>query len=271
MNCPFCFAPSKDQTCSEPTSLLQWKRIIDLLHSWAVEGITFSGGDPFAKEDFPELLSYTHESSNRTVFIQVDTNGIGIKPNHFTPLKKCVDLLGLPLDGARPEIHCLLRGENHFKIMIHLLPELVRHQIPLKINTIVSNKNIESLEEIGYLLKSIPVKIWSLYEFWSLGKVGIANPSEFEIPHSLFTEKTNTIISQFPNLPIEINSIQNRRSAYFFVNDQSIAYTIDKKDPSRYSILGSIFSEDVLVKWLQEADPLAVQKRLEQRREASTQ
>lgn len=271
MNCPFCFAPSKNQTCSETTSLVQWKRIIDLLHSWAVEGITFSGGDPFAKDDFPELLSYTHESSPRTLFIQVDTNGIGIQPNHFTLLKKCVNLLGLPLDGAQPEIHRLLRGENHFEIMMHLLPELAHHQIPLKINTIVCSKNIESLEEMGHFLQSIPIKLWSLYEFWSLGKVGIANPSEFEIPHALFTEKTNAIRSQFPNLPIEINSIDDRQNAYFFVNDQSVAYTIDRKDPSRYAILGSIFSEDVLLRWLQEADPLAVQKRLEQRREASTQ
>ena len=253
------------------TSLEQWKRIIDLLHSWAVEGITFSGGDPFAQEDFPELLSYTHESSNKTIFIQVDTNGIGIKSNHFTPLKKYVNLLGLPLDGAQPEIHRLLRGENHFEIIMDLLPKLVLNQIPLKINTIVCNKNIKSLEEIGHFLRSIPVKIWSLYEFWSLGKVGIANPLEFEIPHSLFAEKTNAITSQFPDIPIEINSIHNRRDAYFFVNDQSIAYTIDKKDPSRYAMLGSIFSENVLLRWLQEANPLSVKKRLEQRREASTQ
>src|SRR5688572_4874076 len=94
MQCPFCYLPFD----GERSSLADWKNIVDRLHAWNVSSITFGGGDPLRYREFPELLSYAAHLESRARFIQLDTNAILLRSEHYSLLEQTVDLLGLPLD-----------------------------------------------------------------------------------------------------------------------------------------------------------------------------
>lgn len=264
MSCSFCFSPFKGFDNKNPTSLASWKLIIDRLKAWNVKNITFSGGDPFASVDFPLLLSYTLGLFRREIFLQIDTNGIGINSNHYSALSE-VGLVGLPLDGGNSEVHSRVRKDGHFETIMQLLPDFARHQIPLKINTLVCSKNIKDLTQIGLLLSSFPIKRWSLYEFWPLGPVGLTNQFEFAIPHSLYQSEVEKVQAEFPKLHVEMGSIESRSQAYFFVNDEGLAFTVNKLNCSEYIFLGSIFGDSIIELWAEHGNPSLVQKRFEYR------
>lgn len=245
MVCPYCYCPFDANEAGIDT----WKRIIDHIARWGTKSITFGGGDPFLYDDFPELLSYTAQSG-RISIIQVDTNGICLAKGDYPLIKATVDLLGIPLDGSNSEIHRSMRlHASHFDIVHRLLGDLTEAGVSIKINTVVSKKNIDDLENLAEVLSLFQIKIWSLYEFWALGPWGLEHAAEHSLSSEYFLEKAEYIRDKCRFARVEIGSVEDRRRAYFFVSHAGRVYTIDRVDPCKYVELGSIFDEGVLEAW----------------------
>lgn len=262
MTCPYCYLPF-DGT---ETNLGLWKKIIDRVIKWESQSITFGGGDPFIYPEFQELLLYTRQNHKSVKLIQVDTNGIRLRNEHYQLLRENSDLVGLPLDGSNSQIHQLMRQHsNHFKIVIHLLDELTKNGIAIKVNTVVSKINIDDLERISELLRNFPIKSWSLYEFWALGPSGVEHADKYTLPHDIFMEKASYIQKIHYSSHVDIDTVDKRHHVYFFVSQTGRAYTIDHKNPYMYIELGSIFDNAVLQKWDAHADQRKMLARIESR------
>lgn len=193
----------------------------------------------------PELIT---AARNCGFFVHVDTNGIGLRRTQETIslLSKGIDLLGLPLDGPRAEIHDRMRStESHFNLVVELLRWLAPYMEKVKINTVVSKYNASAIAEMVPLVASLRPSRWSLYQYWPLSH-GRRATTHHRISESRFSTITASLPETVRGVTVEVNPLPVRRLTYPFVSHNGTIYVHDESDDSSYSILGSIFDDAVI-------------------------
>ena len=246
MACPFCYCPF----VKGETNLRLWKKIVDKLIELGCSMITFGGGDPFFHKGFSELLEYTYLKGKKKLFIHIDSNGLALKEHHYPILRKTVSLLGLPIEGGSAAIHDAIRNFNgHYQIIHKILRDTKEFSLPIKINKVVVNKNIEDLENIMKAISGYSIKTWSLYEFWPIGPLATKNLLNYFIDTKEFLIKTSEIKKACSFTKVEIGSVKSRHHSCFMVSDRGETYTVKYDDRFKYVKLGSIFQESVSTKW----------------------
>ncbi|MFO7772968.1 MAG: radical SAM protein [Dehalococcoidia bacterium] len=254
LGCAFCYVPFDGRGYGD---LSLWQRIIAQCEIWRPRMITFEGGDPFNYCDFPLLLQRIARDG---LFVQVDSNALGLRDQHIPILKEAVNLVSLPLEGPK-DIHSRMRNHHsHFDIVLSWIERLLEEEIPVKVNTVVTSVNIGTLEELALLLRNFPIDLWTLYQFWPIGP-GKTNRVQFELPEEDFAKITSSIAMRYTFTRIEVSRISNRLLSYFFVRSTGSVYVVRKDDPEEYVELGSAFDHDILDKWLKHVNPEAVQDR----------
>ena len=126
--------------------------------------ITFGGGDSFSKRSFRNSCILAKEEG---LFTQVDTNGISITKSDFEFIEKYVDLIGISLDGIG-EVHNFMRkSKNLFNKVETVLETLNGVKTKIKINTILTNQNKETIQDLyRYLMQYDNIYSWSIYQFF---------------------------------------------------------------------------------------------------------
>ena len=241
MSCEWCYVPF----AGERPDPAVCKRIIERSAAIGFEVFTFGGGDPFLYQFLPELIAL---AKNRGLFVHVDTNGIGLQCTQATIslLTEGIDLLGLPLDGPRADIHDRMRSsESHFGLALDRLSWLRPFMAKIKINTFVSKGNIYTIPEMVPLIARLGPSRWSLYQYWPLshGKTAMTRHLISDEQFSSMTEKLPAIID---GVRVEVNSLSVRRLTYPFVSHDGTIYIHDETDYSSYRILGPIFDDEVI-------------------------
>lgn len=245
MSCEWCYVPF----AGERPDPVVCERIIERSAEIGFEVFTFGGGDPLLYGFLPDLLS---SASRRGLFVHVDTNGIGLQCTDATVslLTDAIDLLGLPLDGPRSDIHDRMRSSfSHFELVVDRLTWLRPFMSKVKINTFVSKCNADTIQEMVPLIARLGPSRWSLYQYWPLsqGKAAIARHVISDEQFSRTTEKLPAIID---GVRVEVNPIPARRLTYPFVSHDGTVYIHDQRDESSYEILGPIFEEAVITELL---------------------
>jgi MoaA/NifB/PqqE/SkfB family radical SAM enzyme len=245
MSCEWCYVPF----VGERPDPVVCERIIERSAEIGFEVFTFGGGDPLLYGFLPDLLALARRCG---LFVQVDTNGIGLECTDATVslLTNDIDLLGLPLDGPRSDIHDRMRSAtSHFELVIDRLTWLRPFMSKVKINTFVSKRNANTIREMVPLIARLGPSRWSLYQYWPLsqGKAAIARHVISDEQFSITTGKLPAIID---GVRVEVNPIPARRLTYPFVSHDGTVYIHDQKDESSYEILGSIFEEAVITELL---------------------
>jgi PqqA peptide cyclase len=144
LQCPYCSNPQQLLAAREELPTLVWKRVIDEAAALGVLQIHFSGGEPTARRDLPELVGHAHAA--------------GLYSNLITS--------GVLLDGAR--LHRLaVAGLDHVQLSIQdvdpAAAERIGHYpgaqakklafagqvraagLPLTLNAVVHRQNLERL------------------------------------------------------------------------------------------------------------------------------
>lgn len=242
LSCDFCYIPFNNEECKD---LDLWKNIIDKCKSLNAKIITFGGGDPFMYKDFYTLLEYTYDGK---IFIQVDTNALGLTEKHLNSINSCVDLVSLPVDGTEL-VHSKMRKNTlHYQVVMKWLKRFNELGIPVKINTVLTKYNYSNLYDLAQILNKYIISKWSIYQYWALGPLK-HNRVVFELTDDEYFNITSNLMSNFSNLNIEQSSLRSRYNSYFFVTQTSRVYVMDKKNQEEYVELGSIFDQDIIKKW----------------------
>lgn len=245
MSCEWCYVPF----AGERPDPMVCERIVARSAEIGFEVFTFGGGDPLLYGFLPDLLASARRCG---LFVHVDSNGIGLECTNATLsiLSNEIDLLGLPLDGPRPDIHDRIRSAaSHFELIIDRLTWLRPFMSKVKINTFVSKRNANTIHEMVPLIARLGPSRWSLYQYWPLsqGKAAIAQHIISDEQFLTTTGKLPTIID---GVRVEVNPIPARRLTYPFVSHDGTVYIHDEKDESSYKILGSIFENAVVTQLL---------------------
>jgi MoaA/NifB/PqqE/SkfB family radical SAM enzyme len=245
MACPYCYCPFQ----TKPVTLTQCLSIVDRCVEIGAKIITFGGGDPFLFDGFPDLLKH---AAQKNIHIHVDTNGLKLAAKHYALLCDTTQLLGLPLDGPTAQIHGLMRAtpDHHFHIVLKHLREISRSSLRIKVNTMVSSLNKQHMDELGLMLASYQLDIWSLYQFWPFTGITKLNDRHL-LPTTEFEQLLVELRMREHSFRLEAGPIEERRGTYFFVAHTGLVYVDEPGDSGEYRFLGSVFDDSTVDTWLQ--------------------
>ncbi len=159
LNCEFCYVGHKNYPELETSDL---KKIIFKIYNEAnVPSVSFTGGEPLLRKDIIGLIEYAHKIGLWTNLI---TNGTLLERDVVKSLKKSgLNSAQVSLEGPDKGIHDAITGiDGAFEKTIKGIKNLLEQGIPVHTNTTVSRHNLQHLEEIVLLVKSLGLKRLSM-------------------------------------------------------------------------------------------------------------
>ena len=97
LKCVHCYAHAREAAAEKELTTAEGKAVLDDLADFGVPVILFSGGEPLARKDLPELAEYAVQKGMRAV---ISTNGTLITPETARRLKDIgLSYIGISLDG----------------------------------------------------------------------------------------------------------------------------------------------------------------------------
>lgn len=122
--------------------------------------IMLTGGEPFLREDIFDIIS---ELKRNNTIIEITTNATLIDENIAQNLSKLLnpkyDYVQVSLDGADELTHEKTRGKNTFKKTIDGIKLLLKHNIFVTVNCVVTTMNINQIIQLYDLVETLGVKL----------------------------------------------------------------------------------------------------------------
>ena len=135
------------------------ERLVTLLSSMGITKIRLTGGEPFVRTDLMQLIRRISAIAGIND-IHLTTNGILTRP-HISELKSLgIASINLSLDTLNKERFKMITRRDEFINTWETLQLLLKHEIPVKINTVVmEDKNIEDIVSMIELTKDHPISV----------------------------------------------------------------------------------------------------------------
>jgi radical SAM protein with 4Fe4S-binding SPASM domain len=126
---------------------------------FGVETIVFTGGEPFLRRDFPDIVVFAAELE--FPYVSVATNGTLLDHEIAARLRYPNLTVQVSVDGDRPEVHDRMRGvQGSFEKSMRALTLLLEEGVQVKSNTSVTNLNVDAVPGIIELMsnKKVPCR-----------------------------------------------------------------------------------------------------------------
>ena len=196
--CKFCYRllSNRDNT------LEQNKKVLKKLISMGIEKITWTGGEALLYNDLEILMKEAHKNGIKNNLI---TNGKLLDANKINKMEENLDYITFSLDSLDKEINEELgRGKNQDDHIIELINFIVDNnkKIKIKLNSIVTSKNIESIKELIKIVNRYNFERWKLFKFLPLRGKGRENENDFRITDEQYQELISYIKEQNLTCPI---------------------------------------------------------------------
>ena len=145
LSCNFCFNINSFKRNSKELPTEDVFKIIDKIKKERINGIRFTGGEPFLRRDILKILKY---AKSKDIYVKVNTNFTLIKEKNISILEKYVDEFLISFHSLNPKT-------NNQKIrLIKLISKL---KIKLSVDTVVTKENIKNIEKFYDILKNLNV------------------------------------------------------------------------------------------------------------------
>ena len=138
------------------------RQVLDDLSDLGCEKVHFTGGELFLRRDAVELVRHAAHLGMRT---NLTTNGtVATKDQLRALLKVPVRSVTVSIDSPVPHIHDRIRGvPGAFTRTLRTLDRLLTKRRPktrIRINTVVSQRNLHTMAQMALLLRDRPVDGW---------------------------------------------------------------------------------------------------------------
>jgi radical SAM protein with 4Fe4S-binding SPASM domain len=147
LRCIYCL---DDLTCQDELSFQEVLSIIDQLADLGVLEITFTGGEPFLRDDLPKV---TNHAFKRGFKVRILTNGTLITGKVLNRFLR-PDLLSFTLNllGSNPTVHDrITQVPGSFERISRAIKLLKRRNIQTDVTTVVLRENFEDIGNIKSL------------------------------------------------------------------------------------------------------------------------
>lgn len=157
LQCRHCLSADTRKSIAPELDFEQCCAFIDEVDQMEVFQINFGGGEPFLREDFPDILDYVHSKGITTC---VSTNGTVLDENLVMRLSR-MNLLRIQvsLDGATAAVNDAIRGAGTYERILDGIALLGKYRFPhLSINTVITRTNFGEIEKLCELAGQYGVK-----------------------------------------------------------------------------------------------------------------
>ncbi|WP_018930359.1 TIGR04053 family radical SAM/SPASM domain-containing protein [Gracilibacillus lacisalsi] len=183
LKCLHCRADAQYHRDPRELNFDEAKQLIDQIQSMNNPLLVFTGGDPLEREDLLDIVQYAVQKGVRVSMTPSAT------PNVTKEVMQKAKEVGLSrwafsIDGPNKEVHDFFRGTTgSFDRTIEAINYLHELGMPLQINTVISQYNIEYLEEMRALMEQLNVVLWSVFFLVPVGRgqdKDMISPTEHE-------------------------------------------------------------------------------------------
>ncbi|HXH94491.1 MAG TPA: radical SAM protein [Thermoanaerobaculia bacterium] len=168
--CVYCCYESEPlvNTSGELTTA-QWCSTLLRLRDNGVFYVRFTGGDPFVRDDFLEILRFADDLG---LIVSVGSDLTILEEEHVTALAECTNLLMVQttLDGATERSADALRGPGNWRKVVRGLRMLAEQGVPVVVGTVLHRGNIGEIGEIAKLVANCGATGYHLAPLYSAGR-----------------------------------------------------------------------------------------------------
>ena len=165
------------------------EKILDNLIKDGITDITWTGGEALL---YPNLIGLLKRAKQSGINNKLITNGMLLAQNdEIKEICNYLDSLTLSIDSTNNETNAELGREiNHYDNIKTILDYVKDKELKLNINTVVSKKNINQLDELGNFLNKYNISSWRVFQFMPLRETAEKN-KEFESKKGVFQKFEN--------------------------------------------------------------------------------
>lgn len=146
LQCPYCSNPTDFALRKEELTTKEWKKVLSEARQLGAVQLGFSGGEPLARQDLEELVSYSHTLQ---FYSNLITSSVGMDENRLKELKKAgLDTVQISFQASIKEISNALAGTQAFDHKVEMAKAVKKNNMPLILNFVLDRFNINKIKEI---------------------------------------------------------------------------------------------------------------------------
>lgn len=151
LRCTYCYHFAGPGDVKKDLPKEEWLKFFKELNECKVMNVTLAGGEPFYRDDLKDIISGIVQNRMR---FSILSNGTLITDETSALLRKThrCDGVQISIDGSKPEVHDVSRGNGNFKKSVEGIKCLQRHHVPAQVRVTISKYNVSDLEGIAELL-----------------------------------------------------------------------------------------------------------------------
>ncbi len=151
LRCRYCYFFNNPAMVYRDLPTDEWLTFFDELGSLGVMKVTLAGGEPFIREDLPQLVEGIVRNRMRFSFL---SNGglITDETAAFLAGTRRCEYVQVSVDGSCAKIHDSCRGQGSFDGAIRGIQILERHRIFVAVRVTIHRNNVHDLENIAHFL-----------------------------------------------------------------------------------------------------------------------
>jgi radical SAM protein len=169
--CKHCRASAQEKPAPDEMSTEQSLALIDDVAKFDRKPtMVFTGGDPLKRADIFRLLHHAAKRGIQTALTPSATP-LATKTAFQNAKEAGVQALGISLDGPDAAVHDSFRGfEGSFRKTMEMLATARELRFPVQINTSLTRRNFDLLDDIALLLADQKIMMWSVFFLVPVGR-----------------------------------------------------------------------------------------------------
>ena len=161
LRCKYCSHFTSAGDVGQDLSKEEWLEFFGELNRCGVMNVCISGGEPFCRQDLPDLIEGMVKNRMRFNILSNGTLITDEMTGFLASTHRC-DGVQVSIDGSSPLTHNAFRGEGTFYRTMDGINYLRKHSVSLSVRVTIHKENVNDLEGIArFLLEDLRLPSFS--------------------------------------------------------------------------------------------------------------